>query len=446
MNETTVEEVQTERVGRGANGANALVATSEARGGHLTSGAAVYALGTMSDDEFEARLRVMKISRERAQRIQREMMTSGVHFSKPPGRENDANAKDGLLKPGSELLQGLHNFVPDFKHEITYGDPKNTTSPAVSILTRCEMHLGSVDGPIVGIGYGAASSWEVKYRYRNAARECPSCHKTTIMRSKFDAKGGPFKGQRPWWCNDKNGGCGSEFAPDDPKIKDQVVGRVPNEDAVDLLNTLVKMSEKRADMGTTIRATHSSDLFTQDIEDLGTGSQEDGEKSFDEATMTMTEAQATTIRHLAEQKLGTGTDESIAVYLNANGVKGWPGEVSFTGAARGIEKLRSLSDAKKAATSTSSGGGGNGGAKKAPTATEVATSETYRRRILELDTERMGRGAVSIFDKRTIPWTVIDGGALKAAGRKSSVAFDELTVDELHAIGMWMHNAAKAAA
>jgi hypothetical protein len=228
----------------------------------------------MSDEEFDRRLEAMKKGRERVQRIQRAMMVEGVHYGKVPGRENDKDAQFGLRKPGAEVLYSLYNYVPDCPNDrlqIVYGDLTNVESPAVRIIVRCEMHAGNLAGPVIGVGYGAASSWETKYRYRTASRTCPKCHKETINKSKFESKGGAFKGEKPWYCFAKVGGCGEEFGPNDPAITEQVTGRTANPDALDLLNTLLKMAEKRAVVDATIRATATSDLFTQDVEDMAGG-------------------------------------------------------------------------------------------------------------------------------------------------------------------------------
>lgn len=227
-----------------------------------------FALATMSEPEFEERLKQMTLGRERAQKVQRAMMREGVHFGKVPGKENDKDARHGLLKAGAELLCQLYNLVPAPEAQIEYGDLTNVTSPAIRVRVRCLVHAGSVGGPIVGVGYGAANSWEVKYRYRGTGRKCPACEMNTVIKSKWKAKGGPFEGQQPWVCLEKQGGCGTEFAPDDTRLTEADVSKVPNGEALDLENTLLKMAEKRAKVDGTIAATATSDLFTQDVEDM----------------------------------------------------------------------------------------------------------------------------------------------------------------------------------
>jgi len=131
---------------------------------------------------------------------------------------------------------------------------------------RCELHLEDLAGPVVAVGYGAASSWETKHRYRREERTCPECgNEGTVIKGKAEYGGG-------WLCwTKKPGGCGAKFADDAPEIVGQVVENAQNPDPFDLENTIVKMAEKRAFVDVTLRATASSDLFTQDVEDMGRG-------------------------------------------------------------------------------------------------------------------------------------------------------------------------------
>jgi hypothetical protein len=113
----------------------------------------------------------------------------------------------------------------------------------------------------VGQGVGAANSWEKKYRWRNAQRLCPKCSQPTIYKSKAEKGGG-------WFCWANKGGCGAQFRKGDPEIEDQVQGQVENPDPFDGENTLKKMSAKRSYIDATLRATATSGLFTQDVEDM----------------------------------------------------------------------------------------------------------------------------------------------------------------------------------
>lgn len=230
-------------------------------------------LARMSEDNFAEHLELMRVGYNRLKEVQRSLMRPGVHYGMPGAKPEDMKklaeeGKVGLYKAGAELLCQMLGCVagtPQLK--IEYGDPENTTSPSIVVHATVPVHRGDASGPVVGVGVGAWSTWEVKNRYRTAKRTCPDCGKPTLMQQN-EAKGGRFKGMPAFWCVPSRDGCGHDFAGDDPRIVDQKIGREPNTDAADLLNTGVKMGTKRAFVDGTIRASGSSDLFTQDLEDL----------------------------------------------------------------------------------------------------------------------------------------------------------------------------------
>jgi hypothetical protein len=215
-------------------------------------------LANMSDEEFETRLTALKRSQERMRAIQINLMQENVDYGKIPGTGD----KPTLLKAGSETLLQFYQLVPTFDTTLERGD--GITSPHIRYHVKCQLHLGTSDGPVVGWGEGSANSSERKYRYRTAQRACPKCGAlSTIKKSKFKPE---------WYCYDKAGGCGATFAENDPQIVNQQRGMVENPDPDDMDNTLLKMAEKRAQIDATLRATATSGLFTQDVEDMDFGS------------------------------------------------------------------------------------------------------------------------------------------------------------------------------
>jgi hypothetical protein len=217
------------------------------------------ALAIMSDAEFEQRLTALKIAQKRMATIQREMMEKDVDYGVIPGTGD----KPTLLKPGAERLCAFHKLVPTFEETVTLGD--GITSPHIRVSTKCSLHYLTDDGPIVGQGVGAANSWEKKYRYRDAQRKCPDCGAAAIYRSKYPDK---KTGEMGWYCFAKKGGCGATFGENDPAITGQQQGQMENPDPFDGENTLKKMSAKRSYIDATLRATATSGLFTQDVEDM----------------------------------------------------------------------------------------------------------------------------------------------------------------------------------
>lgn len=227
-------------------------------------------LARLTPEAFNARLEEMELERDRVDQIFKRLLKPDIDYRdfKDKGRK-DGEKRSSLLKAGAERICKFLGLVATFHPTKTYGD--GVTAPAIDVDTLCRLHLGTADGPVVGEGRGNANSWETRYRYRSAKRACPKCGAEQINRSTFPPKGPdgqPIPGGEPGWYCHRNGGCGSQFTADDPQIVEQVQGRIDNPDPFDLLNTLVKQSEKRAHCGATIRTVGLSSVLSQDLEEL----------------------------------------------------------------------------------------------------------------------------------------------------------------------------------
>ena len=254
-------DAESEPMPRETSGAMAISASQEIQRGPA------WALARLSDAEFEQVTTMAKKGRERLQTVMRAMMEKGVHYGEIPGTTKAGEApKMNLLKPGAEVLRAMFRLVADPQTNIIYGD--GLQAPRVTVECRTLIHLDTLDGPVVAIGVGACSSWEKKYRYRFSDRVCPACGKPTIKRSSFPDR---VTGEKGWYCYAKTGGCGASFGKDDPAIAEQETGQIDNPDQLDALNTIVKMAKKRSVVDATIEATASSDLLTQDMEDVPGG-------------------------------------------------------------------------------------------------------------------------------------------------------------------------------
>jgi len=243
---------------------------------HITHGNQ-YALADLTAGDFDALLKRMSLQSQRMKQVVRNLMEPGVHYIVPgetdPVKIKAAAAKGkvGLSKAGAEMLLKLFKYVGKVEVVVDYGDVMNAASPAVTVTSYCTVYADNFDGPIMGVGVGACTSWEEKYRWRNAAKACPDCGATTLRYQK-EGKFGEYKGKPTFWCapardGAAGGGCGKNFAGNDPRIVSQESGKIPTPNAHDQLNTYVKMAAKRARVDGAIAATGSSDLLTQDIED-----------------------------------------------------------------------------------------------------------------------------------------------------------------------------------
>ncbi len=218
--------------------------------------AGTYALAAMSDDEFTFRLEALKRGRARIEEIQGSLLTEGVDFGSVAG------SKLTLLKPGAEKLADFYRYAADFEPQRLVGD--GVTAPPFTYLVKCRLHLGSLDGPVVATGFGAANVWEERNNRPGRKRlVCPECG--SIGSLKFTAR-------QAYWCIPDRGGCGANVEKGDERIRQIEATANP----WDLENTVCKIAEKRSFVDGVLRATAASGLFTQDIEDADHSERPDG--------------------------------------------------------------------------------------------------------------------------------------------------------------------------
>ncbi len=194
------------------------------------------------------------------------VMREGIDYGWVPGtkptdsKPGEYQAKPTLFKAGAERACAFFGYAPHFERMQVIEEW--TTEKYGEMLFfyeyRCVL---SKDGKPVGEGIGSGTTFESKYRYRNASRVCPNCGKDSIIRGKAEYGGG-------WLCFAKKGGCGTKFAEGDPTIEGQDVGRVANPDVADVVNTVSKMAQKRSYVAATLTATGLSGRFVADLDDM----------------------------------------------------------------------------------------------------------------------------------------------------------------------------------
>jgi hypothetical protein len=162
-----------------------------------------------------------------------------------------------LFKAGAEKLCEFYQFIqrPKVTHRVETWEPKP--------FFHYEVELDLLDrrtGAIVGTGLGSCNSMESRYRWRHAERVCPECKTPAIIKGKPEYGGG-------FVCFKRKDGCGAKFAEDDPRILDQPVGRVENDDIFSLVNTILKMGKKRALTDAVVGVTRSAGLLVEPGDD-----------------------------------------------------------------------------------------------------------------------------------------------------------------------------------
>lgn len=181
------------------------------------------------------------------------IMIEGTDFGAIPGTD-----KPTLLKPGAEKLATFFGLTKRFEiiERVEDWTGKEHGGEAFFYyLYRCRLYRGDL---LIAEADGSCNSFEAKYRWRKSERVCPNCGKANIRKSK----------QGGWYCWAKTDGCGATFPDGDKAIEGQEVGRIPNPDICDQVNTLQKMSQKRALIAACLLAVNASEFFTQDLEDF----------------------------------------------------------------------------------------------------------------------------------------------------------------------------------
>lgn len=167
--------------------------------------------------------------------------------------------KPTLLLPGAQKLAIFFGLRAEYdtKSEKDWTGQHHGGEPFFNFETKCFLFHGNRPAA----QYTAScNSWEAKYRWRKGERKCPQCGAAAIMKSKF--------GDGGWYCFNKKGGCGAQFKAGDQSIESQETRRIPNPDIFDQVNSLEKISEKRAFIGAVIAAAAASGFFGQDMDDL----------------------------------------------------------------------------------------------------------------------------------------------------------------------------------
>jgi hypothetical protein len=224
------------------------------------------------------------------------VLRNEVDYGVIPGTD-----KRTLLKPGAEKLTTFFGLSTRFelleRIEDWTGD-EHGGEPFFYYLYRCRLLRGDV---LIAEGDASCNSRETKYRWREAQRLCPACGQSAIIKGREEFGGG-------WLCFKKKGGCGAKFPDGDQTIESQQTGRVFNPDIADQVNTIQKMAQKRALVGSVLLAVNASEFFTQDIEDMHFNATAVARESFADSSKVVEEIRA------ACRALGK-TEEQLAGWL-----------------------------------------------------------------------------------------------------------------------------------
>lgn len=169
----------------------------------------------------------------RVNEVMKSVMKEGTHYGTIPGTQ-----KPSLWKPGAEKLCLLLRLAPEAEVvNSTYNEEE------VSYVVRVRLrHIAT--GEVWAEGLGSCSSREEKYAWREA-----------VCKEEFEATD-PGKRRVKYF----RGKQGSHYT------KMQIAT-----DPATQANTVLKMGKKRAFVDASLTASGASDIFTQDVEDMGAG-------------------------------------------------------------------------------------------------------------------------------------------------------------------------------
>jgi len=214
----------------------------------------------------------------------------GVDFGAIPG-----TSKNTLLKPGAEKLAWFFGLRPVFKDVEKVEDwtgKDHDGEPFFYYREKCILYKG---GEIVASADGSCNSMEKKYRYRWVVMaDIP----TGMDKARLQTKGGRISEFD--FALDKSETSGQYGKPAEywkqfqQAIQDKTATRIskktksgkeypaweidstlyaiPNIEIADLVNTILKMAQKRSLVASVLIGANASEWFTQDMEDFIDGS------------------------------------------------------------------------------------------------------------------------------------------------------------------------------
>lgn len=181
---------------------------------------------------------------QQMQNVVQKTLKKGHDFGEVPG-----TSKPTLLKPGGEKICMLFGLNPEYEFLKTTED---YDKEFFSYNIRCTLFR---NGQPVAQGVGSCNSKEKKYRYINVDK-----------------------------IPENYVGQSEEFTDKYGRVK----YKINNPDICSLVNTILKMAKKRAFIDAVLQVASLSEVFTQDIEDMGDLLQQENENS----TMTIEQAAA----------------------------------------------------------------------------------------------------------------------------------------------------------
>jgi len=217
----------------------------------------------------------------------RDTLYAGKDYGVIPGTE-----KATLLLPGAQklaILFELHGEPTIEEKEEDWTGERHGGEPFFRYIFRCVLHDDS--GRMIGQSLAEINSWEAKYRWRwIPAHKLTSDMDITGKRRRISAieefefaiqqkqTTGQYGKPLDYWKKFEAAladGTATRFPKKTRNGQtynairiESVTYRFPNDDIYSVINTLMKIGQKRAFVGAVLTCTGASEFFTQDIEDM----------------------------------------------------------------------------------------------------------------------------------------------------------------------------------
>lgn len=240
----------------------------------------------------------IKHQSEQVKELMANCMTDSLHYGRIPG----CGDKPTLLQPGAQKLTLMFGLADTY--EVQREDLPNGHREYTVTCQLVSKHTGLVQGS----GMGLCTTMEKKYRYRNVAdyeiTDMPIPPDAKERKQEYRKQGfGMKKVDNQWYW---------------VRYKDSA--QQENPDIADTYNTVLKMAMKRALVSAVLNTLAVSDLFTQDIEDLGSYAIDYNRQP---SQPTRLQAQQADPRRELWQQAGELKRQVLAMGANESGITSW---------------------------------------------------------------------------------------------------------------------------
>lgn len=191
-------------------------------------------------DELEIDLEAVDVGLRKIkefQKLVRKLTTKDTDYGVIPGTD-----KPTLLKPGAEKIAKLMNLADSYEI-VDKKEDYDQTTPLFAYTMKCQLKSIKT-GKLISEGMGQCNSLESKYRFRWAfGSDVPETMDKEALKTKT--------------VHSKKTG------------QDYKMYRIDNDDVFSQINTILKMAKKRALVDAVLSAGRLSEIFTQDLEEMG---------------------------------------------------------------------------------------------------------------------------------------------------------------------------------